>query len=136
MVSEFSLLERASQPTAVVRSTIAVSEIPKFLRHAYEAVMRALASQGMTPVGGPFAYYMDAPTATVELEAGFPVAAPCAPSGEVVASELPGGTIATGTHISPYETMVDTYQHLTTWVRAQGLVPGGAMWETYLSDPQ
>jgi effector-binding domain-containing protein len=136
IMAEFSLMERAPQPTAVVRSTIAVAEIPRFLGHAYEAVARVLASQGITPVGEPFAYYKGVPTTTIELEAGFPVAVPCVPSGEVVASELPGGTIATGTHVGPYDTMVETYQRLTTWINAQGLVLGGAMWETYLSDPQ
>ena len=98
--------------------------------------MRVLVAQGISPVGEPFAYYVSAPTTTVQLEAGFPTAAPCAPKGEVVPSELPGGSIATGTHIGPYETMVDTYQQLTTWISAEGLVPEGSMWEIYLSDPQ
>ena len=135
-MSEFSLLERAPQPTAVVRSTIAVSDIPKFLGRAYAAVMRVLAIQGITPVGGPFAYYRGAPTTTVEIEAGFPVAVPCASDGDVLAGELPGGTIATATHVGPYETMVDTYERLTNWISAQGLLPGEAMWESYLTDPQ
>jgi effector-binding domain-containing protein len=135
-MSEFSLLERIPQPTAVVRSTIAVSEIPNFLGHAYEAVMRVLAMQGITPAGEPFAYYLGAPTTTVDLEAGFPVAAPCARSGEVIPGQLPGGTVATATHVGPYETMVDTYQHLTSWITAQGLVPREGMWEIYLTDPQ
>ena len=135
-MSEFSLIERASQPTAVVRSTIPVSDIPEFLGRAYEAVMRVLASQGIAPVGEPFAYYLGPPKTTVELEAGFPIAIPCAPAGEVVAGELPSGTIASATHVGPYETMVDTYAHLTDWITAQGLVPGGTMWETYLTDPQ
>jgi effector-binding domain-containing protein len=135
-MSEFSLVERAQQPTAVVRSTIAVTDIPKFLGHAYEAVMQVLASQGITPAGAPFAYYMGAPTTTVELEAGFPIAVACAAQGEMVPSELPGGTIASGTHFGPYETMVDTYEQLTTWIAEHGLVPGDSMWEIYLSDPQ
>lgn len=135
-MSEFSLLERAPQPTAVLRSTIAVSDIPKFLGRAYEAVMRELAMQGITPTGEPFAYYRGAPTATVDIEAGFPVPVPCAPGGDVLAGELPGGTIATATHVGPYETMIDTYERLTNWISAQGLVPGEVMWETYLTDPQ
>ena len=135
-MSEFSLLERAPQPTAVVRSTVAVSDIPKFLGHAYDAVILVLAGHGITPVGAPFAYYLGAPTTTVEIEAGFPVAVPCAPDGEVVPSVLPGGTVATGMHVGPYERMVETYTQLTTWITAQGCVPGAGMWELYLSDPQ
>jgi effector-binding domain-containing protein len=134
-MSEFSLVERAPQPTAVVRSTIAVAEIPTFLRHAYEAVMQGLGSQGIAPVGEPFAYYLGMPTATVELEAGFPIAAPCVAAGEAIPSELPGGTIATGTHVGPYEKMVDTYNQLMAWMAQQGLVPGEQMWEIYLTDP-
>jgi effector-binding domain-containing protein len=99
-------------------------------------VMRVLTLEGITPVGEPFAYYMGAPTRTVKLEAGFPIAVACAPQGEVVPSELPGGPIASGTHFGPYETMVDTYQQLTTWIAEHGLVPGDSMWEIYLSDPQ
>ena len=135
MMSEFSLVERPAQPTAVVRATIPIGEIPKFLGHAYEAVMQAMNAQGLTPVGEPFAYYLGAPTTTVELEAGFPIIAPCAPTGEVTPSELPGGTLAFAVHVGPYETMVETYNRLMNWMTAQGLVAGEGMWENYLSDP-
>jgi effector-binding domain-containing protein len=134
-MSEFSLVEREPQTTAVAHATIPVAEIPTFLGHAYEAVIQALNSQGMTPVGEPFAYYLGAPTTSVELEAGFPIAAPCAPIGEVTASCLPGGSVAIGVHVGPYETMVETYNLLMSWMTAQGLVPGERMWEIYLSDP-
>ena len=135
-MSDISLLERAPQPTAVVRATIPVSEIPAFLGHAYAAVMQVLASQHIAPKDAPFAYYLKAPTATVELEAGFPIAAQCAPAGEVLPGELPGGTIATTTHVGSYETLVDTYNVLMAWISKQGLVRGEAMWEIYLTDPQ
>ena len=134
-MSEFSLVERSPQPTAVVRATIPISEIPTFIGHAYEAVIHALNSQGMTPVGAPFAYYLAKPTTTVELEAGFPIAAPCAPVGEITPSELPGGTVAVTVHVGPYETMVETYNLLMSWMTAQGLVAGEGMWEIYMSDP-
>ena len=134
-MSEFSRIERAPQPTAVVRSTIPVTEIPKFLGHAYAAVMQAINAQGITPVGEPFACYPGAPTTTIELEAGFPIAAPCASLGEVVPSQLPGGSVATGVHVGPYETMVETYNQLMSWMTTHRLVPGEGMWEIYLSDP-
>jgi effector-binding domain-containing protein len=111
-MSEFSLVERAPQPTAVIRASLLVSDIPAFLGRAYRTVMQVLASQGMTPVGEPFAYYLVAPTTTVQLEAGFPVAGSFPMKGDVVPGELPGGTVATGTHVGPYEKMVDTGQGL------------------------
>jgi effector-binding domain-containing protein len=135
-MSDISLLERAPQPTAVVRATIPVSEIPKFLGHAYAAVMQVLASQHIAPTGAPFACYLGAPTATVEMEAGFPIAAECAPEGEVTPGQLPGGSIATITHVGPYDTLVNTYNLLMAWISEQGLVRGEVMWEIYLSDPQ
>ncbi len=135
-MSEFSLLERAPQPTAVVRATIPVSDIPAFLGRAYQSVVQVLEAQGIAPVGEPFAYYLGAPTTTVEMEAGFPVAAACEPSGDVVPGVLPGGTVATGVHVGPYDTMVDTYNRLMAWVADQGLVPQKGMWEVYLTDPQ
>jgi effector-binding domain-containing protein len=134
-MSEFSVVERAPQPTAVVRATIAMADIPKFLGHAYEAVMQVLGSQGIAPVGEPFAYYLGKPTTTIELEAGFPIAVPCVAAGEVMPGELPGGSIATGTHVGPYEKMVETYNELMAWLAHENLVPGEQMWEIYLSDP-
>lgn len=135
-MSDFSLVERAPQPTAVVRATIPVSEIPSFLGHAYETVLRVLASQGIAPSGEPFTYYPAAPTATVELEAGFPVAAAPHPEGEVVTGELPGGMVATGTHVGPYDKMADTYNLLMAWIAEQGFAPAEGMWEIYQTDPQ
>lgn len=135
-MSEFLLLERKPQPTAVVRATIPVAEIPAFLGRAYEQVMQALRAQGGAPVGPPFAYYLGMPTATVDMEAGFPVAIPYSESGDVVPSELPGGNIASTMHVGPYERMVDTYNALMHWIDERGLVAGQSMWEIYLSDPQ
>ena len=135
-MSDFSLILRAPQPTAVVRAKIPVSEIPKLLGDAYHQVMQVLASQGVTPVGAPFAYYLAPPTTSVDMEAGFPVAVPCLPAGDVVPSQLPGGSVATGTHVGPYERMVDTYNLLMAWISEQGLIPEEGMWEIYETDPQ
>ena len=79
---------------------------------------------------------MGAPTVTVELVAGFPIASPCAPGGEVVPGELPGGTVATGVHVGPYDTMVETYNELGQWIAGVGVVPQPGMWEVYFTDPQ
>ena len=94
------------------------------------------ASQDTAPIGPPFAYYAGPPTDTIDIEAGFPVASVCAASGDVVPSQLPGGRIATLTHVGPYESTMATYDQPRAWVGDQGLELQHGMWEVYLSDPQ
>jgi effector-binding domain-containing protein len=48
---------------------------------------------------------------------------------------LPGGRAVTVEHVGPYDTLERTYGELEAWVRDHGLTPAGAMWESYLSDP-
>ncbi|MYG02265.1 MAG: hypothetical protein F4173_08285 [Acidobacteriia bacterium] len=49
--------------------------------------------------------------------------------------ELPCGTMATVTHIGPYEGLPNTWAALTEWIRSQGLEAAGAPWEVYVTDP-
>ena len=95
-----------------------------------------LNARGTPPTHEPFAYYPTTPSATIEVEAGFAVDEPIAPSGEVVPSQLPGGTVVGGIHIGPYEKLAETYTAMGDWAATQGLTLSGPMWEVYLSDPQ
>ncbi len=135
-MNECSVIELPTQPTAVVRATVPMQELPAFFSRAYGSVMAALGAQGLTPVGGPFAYYLGMPTETVQVEAGFPIAQPIAPSSDVVASGLPGGKVATVVHVGPYEALPATYDRLTAWARERGLQMADSMWEVYYSDPE
>ena len=64
-----------------------------------------------------------------------PVAAPLDGSGRIQASELPAGTVATVTHMGPYDALPQAWSALTEWMEAQGLEPAGAPWEVYMTDP-
>jgi effector-binding domain-containing protein len=135
-MAEFELVDRAPQLTAVVHGNVPFAELPAFFSRAFTAVWQALEAQGTPPLGAPFAYYHGMPGATVDLEAGFPIATRCTPQDEVVPGELPGGRMCTATHVGPYETMAGTYERLQAWIAAQHLVPAMDMWEVYLTDPE
>lgn len=135
-MAPFGVFESAAQPTAVVRATLTVSELPAFFGRAFSSVAAVLSARGTPPNQAPFAYYPRLPGATIEVEAGFPVAAPIAASGEVVPSQLPAGTIARATHIGSYGQLTETYTALADWAAIQELALSGPMWEVYLSDPQ
>lgn len=75
------------------------------------------------------------PTQRFELEAGFPAGAPVAADGDVLASELPGGTVARATHVGGYDSLGDSWGALVAWATEQGRTPEGRMWEVYVTEP-
>jgi effector-binding domain-containing protein len=135
-MNEYHVVDLTPQPTAVVRDTVLMSKLTDFFGRAFSAVGSVLGSQGVPFAGAPFALYLSMPTETIELEAGFPVGAPFTPSGEVISSALPGGRAVATMHVGPYDTMHETYDAMLAWMKGRGMVPGAAMWEVYLSDPQ
>ena len=125
------------QPTAVLRETVPMKELRQFFGRAYRSVMSAAEQQHVQLAGPPFAMYRGMPTDVVDVEAGFPVAAPLpgGAEGGVTGGLLPAGQAFEAMHVGPYETLPETYGAIMGKMQAEGLTPGNAMWEYYLSDP-
>lgn len=133
---ECHIEELEPQLVAAVRGEVAMDEMPTFFGTAFGAVMRVLGEQGVHPTGPPVGYYPSMPGATVEVVAGFPIAAPIEEREGVSVVQLPGGKAVTAVHQGPYDTLQESYAELTSWVQEQGLALAGGMWESYLSDPE
>lgn len=71
----------------------------------------------------------------VDVEGGMPVAASVAESGDIKASEVPNGRMATASHFGPYDTISDTHKVLYQWLAEQGYQQAGPVWEVYVTDP-
>jgi effector-binding domain-containing protein len=127
-----------AQPTLVMIGKVTSPEIPAFLGNVYRQVAETIGRSDVDFAGPPFARMrlIDETDASFEIEAGFPVDKPASGQGEVVASTLPGGTVAVVAHMGPYDKMIPAYRALQEWIVAQGGVPEGAPWEIYYSDPQ
>jgi effector-binding domain-containing protein len=123
------------QPAAVMRTTVTVDQIGPWIGTAYGAIAQAMAVQGLSPAGMPFARYHRLTDDRFTVEAGFPTSAPIRNSGEVQASTLPGGNIARTLHIGPYDEMAPAYTALLSWIGEHGYVPDGDPWEIYLTEP-
>lgn len=133
------------QPTAVLRETVPMNALRDFFDRAYRTVMEAVQQQNVQLAGPPFALYRGMPTDVVDVEAGFPLAAPYPGGGgsggdrgsepSVTAGVLPAGRALQAMHVGPYETLPETYNAVMARMQAEGLTPGDAMWEYYLSDP-
>ncbi|WP_426319874.1 GyrI-like domain-containing protein [Microbacterium sp. E-13] len=135
MTAEIEVAERAETLTAGMRRTVPMHALTEFFSHALSETIRVLTAQGLQPSGPPFGKYYGMPGTTVDVEAGFPVAAPVAADGEVAAGTLPGGQVVEAVHVGPYETMASTYTDIERFFAARGWTPGDVMWESYLSDP-
>ena len=134
-MSAVELVELDSRPLAVVRSIVELDGLPDFLGRAFGAVIGETEQQGVQLAGEPIAFYLRPPSDEVEMAAGFPVVGTFVPTGDVVPMDLPAGRAVTTIHVGPYDTMSRTYASLRDWMAAEGLTPGGTMWEVYLTDP-
>lgn len=121
--------------TAVVRGKVPFEELAPFFDRAFTTLGEALAAGRVAPDGPAFALYHGAPRPVAEVEAGFTVAHPAEPGGEVVAGTLPGGRVARLLHHGPYDTLGDSWERLVAWTQAEGLAPGPVMWEVYATQP-
>ena len=112
---------------------------------AFSKLDEFLNQAGVQPSGPPRAIY----TAYTGEETEFTVAIPIQSGGEggaadgsVVVGELPGGDALRFVHEGPYEDLSTTYDKITEWMKAEGMLATeadweshGPVWEVYLNDP-
>ena len=68
------------------------------------------------------------------MEPGFIVTRSFKSTGDVVASELPGGRAAHFLMRGPYDGLADAWNMLLGWVGQRNLKPAGTNWEIYGDD--
>jgi effector-binding domain-containing protein len=135
MTYDVHLAEVRGRPSAVVRAHVRTDDIADFVGAAFAEVMTVLERQRLAPVGPPFSRYAVGDDG-FDVESGFPSSGAVAPSGRVVPSELPGGTVATTLHTGAYDGVGDAYAAVTTWLTEHGMAASGEPWESYLDGPE
>lgn len=143
MTYSISTREIQSQPALVTRRRVKQGEIAAALAEMYPPIFLHAQQMGFALAGQPFARYLQWGPGLVTLEAGFPVVAPngaggnsAAPTASGISAEsLPGGLVAVTTHAGPYENLREAHAAVEQWIETQGLIPAGAPWEHYVTDP-
>lgn len=95
-----------------------------------------MARAGISMAGPAIALYHSPPGDVIDLEVGFPVDGTVDPTQGVEPSELPGGRTAQLVHEGAYDDLGSSWERLDAWLREQGLTPGAAAWEVYLTEPR
>jgi effector-binding domain-containing protein len=112
-----------------------MEQVPQLLGELFGEVYEYILDRGQQPAGMPLTIYHSMEGDGLDLECAMPIAERVAGSGRVVAGELPATLAAVTTHIGPYDGLPGAWSGLTDWISRQGLVPAGAPWEVYVTDP-
>jgi effector-binding domain-containing protein len=102
-----------------------------------------IAQHGLVPEGMPGAVYLTMPSEVPESDARWELIAPVAgepaerePDEDGVGIRRVGPmTVASVTHVGPYETVGPAYAPLFGWLAQSGYRPAGPPMEVYYSDP-
>jgi len=134
MTVEVSVETVESTPTAVVAAAVTWAEFPAMWKPMLDQVwsfLRGSAPDGLYRQGHNVMLYRDD---VPNVEVGVQVVGSFDSVGRVTSSSLPGGLVATATHIGPVSALGSTHQAVRAWSEANGYQPAGPRWEIY-GDP-
>lgn len=128
MAFDIRIEPHAGQPLAVVRRRANKQELSKVVPEACGRVWNELRTHHVTGAGRHVALYWDG---VINLEVGVEIGASFQGAGEAVASETPGGQIATTTHWGPYALLHLAHEAIQNWCNDHGHALAGPNWEIY-----
>ncbi len=144
MPYEIKLEKITVQPIAAARYQVAPADISSAMGEAFQRVFAHVGRVGGIPAGPPLAAYHSFDEQSIDVEIGVPIVTPIQedPSSSesdlppVRNSELPGGLVATTTHVGPYDGLEAAWTAVMGWIEDHGHEPADLVcWECYLTDP-
>ncbi|MFO7285308.1 MAG: GyrI-like domain-containing protein [Gammaproteobacteria bacterium] len=125
----------AAQPILYCRRRCTRSELPGVIGECLGAVYGYAQKAGFAIAGKPFVRYAEMTPGSLTIEGGCPLDAPAPGAGDIQAGFLHGGDVCVAVHAGSYESLHETYANMEKWMRSNGCRPGGAAWESYVTDP-
>jgi effector-binding domain-containing protein len=113
---------------AVVRRRASLSELPQVIPAACGTVWNLIKAQQIRGAGRHVAVYLDG---QINLEVGVELQKAATVSGELVSSSTPAGTVATTTHLGPYQLLGSAHRAVVDWCTGQNYKLAGPNWEIY-----
>ena len=117
-----------ARPLAVVKRRARGAELSRVVVECCGLVWNALKAAGVKGAGRHVAVYFDD---VVNLEVGVEIDSPFSGAGDVLASVLPVGTVASTVHFGPYQKLVEAHAAVKVWCAKNGYELSGVRWEIY-----
>lgn len=117
-----------AQPIAVVRRRAKLDELSKVVPEACGEVWNFIRATNLPHTGLNLALYFDD---EMNIECGVIVKGTFIPSGNVICSATPVGTVATTAHIGPYHLLGNAHEAIHQWCKQQGHKLVRPCWEIY-----
>jgi effector-binding domain-containing protein len=118
----------AARPTVVVVATTTWAEFPALWPKLSGEVWACLRAAGIGRGCRNVMLYLDD---VPQVEVGVELTQPCPLTGRVVASSLPGRTVAMTVHRGSYDGLGEAHDAVIRWCRDRGRERAGARWEVY-----
>jgi effector-binding domain-containing protein len=127
MCYQIELTDSKPITTAVIRTRVPASELPRFVPSACGEVWSFIRSAGLHRPGRHLALYLD----NGFVEVGAEVSEPFTGNERVHCSQLPAGAVATAVHFGPYGRVREAHAAIREWCARHGREPSGTSWEIY-----
>ena len=134
-ISDIELIKTPEQPVISIRARTPADKLPMVIGQAFGKLAAYLVSLGEHPSGIPFVAYHKMDMADLDVEMGFPVAAPLPGHEDIQYSPVPAGKRVFCMYLGAYSEMAPVYDEMASWITANGYTPVGTAYEYYYNGP-
>lgn len=127
--------QRDPQSVLAMKFHCELDDLPQRTEKALATVYQYARQHKAEVCGPPFVRHSTLNLSERDFVVGVPVKSETPGDGTVIRQTLPGGSVATTTHVGPHEDLELARRTLITWARDNDLRLVGGPWEVYLSDP-
>ena len=129
------ILDVPAVQVAVIHVRVPRTDIRATMIAGRKELYDTISEQGIAAASPFFTHHLVLDDAFFDFNLGVAVDPPVRASGRVEPGTLPGGTIARGVYLGPYEGLAQAWPEIDDWIAAQGRIPYDDLWEVYLTDP-
>lgn len=131
---EVKVMTTMPQGAIAIRERVRTQDIPQAFGRMFQELVPVLQKE-VRCVGPPFAFYHSWVDDETDMEVGFPIAGEGITKGRIRPFQLPAVEAATAMHVGPYDKLMESYNAVLEWMKANGKRPANYMWEEYLNSP-